>query len=224
MKTIFKLAIGTAAAVGAAGAAQAQVAGIATANPTIAIARSKAFTAASQQIATTYKPSMDQVDAKEKTRQGLIVQLDTNKDGQVSEDEVQKAQASKAPAIAQIQTLDREINGLTEPALKAQGFAIEAITQKYNDAMNKVIADRKIQIILTPESFIYAPDAVDVTPAITAELDRVLPSVSTTVPAGWNPTRQTVGLQQQIQQLAARAAQARAGAPATPAKPAPQGR
>jgi hypothetical protein len=102
----------------------------------------------------------------------------------------------------------------------AQLYAVEQIALKYDAAQQAVITAKKINVILAPDAFVWAPEAVDVTPAITAELDKVVPSVSTTPPAGWRPSRQIGALYQQIQQLinaATQQAQAAAAAQARPA-------
>lgn len=219
-------------AIGATVASQpaaAQVAGIASADPTLAIAQTKAFAAASQQINTTYKSQFDQMTARDaafKTQiQPLIPQIDTNKDGRVSQDEFNAAQAAKSPAAAQwvaAQTAhDTDVDAMSAPILRAQAYAIESIINAYPAALKQVIADKKISVILTPESFVYAPDAVDVTADIAAAMDKTTPTVSIAAPASWAPQQQTLQIQQQIQRLIAiRAAQARAagqgGAGGTP--------
>ena len=240
MKTMYKLAIGSLivpAALAGAVSANAQVAGLATANPTFAIGGTKAFQAANAQIETQFKTNLDQIRAKEASRQQLLAQLDKNGDKQVSDDELQAAQTAKSPVLGQLDQLDKDIANLTGPAARAQAYAIEMITQRYEEAQTAVVNAKKINVILSPDAVMYAPDAINVTPAITAELDRIAPTVSTAAPANWQPTRQTVALQQQLQQLAQLRAQyarqqgaaAPAGAPAAagakPAtKPQPQGR
>jgi len=55
-----------------------------------------------------------------------------------------------------------------------------------------------------------------VTTAITAELDKLLPAVTITPPAGWRPSRQIGTLYQQIQQLINNASQQAQAAAAQP--------
>ena len=82
MKPIFMAAL-AAGTIAIPSLAQAQVNGIATANPIIAIAGAKALQSANQQIQTTYKSYMDQIQAKLEQRQTLLLQLDKNKDKNV---------------------------------------------------------------------------------------------------------------------------------------------
>jgi len=209
-----------------AGQASAQVAGIATANGVVALGNSKAFASAVNQVQTMYKSSLDQADAKLKAKQPLLAQLDKNGDKNVDDSELQAAAAAKSPVLAQLDQLDREAQAFQQPAILAEAYAVEQIASKYDAARDKVVADRKISFILSPDSVVYAPNAADVTSALTAALDASVPSVSITPPAGWQPNRGTVQLLQQLQQyqqyqMAVAAANAPRPATGTPVTPAP---
>ncbi len=237
--TVFAASLLSAAAIVAP--AHAQVAGIATAETPAAIAQSKALSTAYQQIGTQYAAVGQQMQQKRKEINDINVQLDTNKDKQLTQAELDAAVKAKNPLLAQLDTKEKEINQLQEPIIKAQLYSVEQIAMKYEAAQQAVITAKKISVILAPEAFVWAPASVDVTEAITAELDKSVPSVAIVPPANWRASRQVAGLYQQIQQLfenAARAQAAQAGqtqtvqpAPAaatpgkTPApKPAPESR
>jgi len=203
--------------------ASAQVAGIATADTAVAITRSKALGTAYQQIGTLYASVAQQLQAKRVEINTLNAQLDTNKDKELTQAEIDVAVKANSPLLKQIDTTQSEINTLQDPIVLAQLYAVEQIALKYDAAQQAVITAKKINVILTPDSFVWAPEAIDVTPAITAELDKSVPSVTITPPSGWRPSRQIGALYQQIQQLisaatqqaqAAAAAQARSAAPA----------
>lgn len=205
--------------------ASAQVAGIATADTAVAITRSKALGTAYQQIGTQYAAVAQQLQAKRTEINNLNAQLDTNKDKELTQAELDVAIKAKNPLLTQLDAKQKEINTLQEPIFLAQLYAVEQIALKYDAAQQAVITAKKINVILAPDAFVWAPEAVDVTAAITAELDKVVPSVPITPPAGWRPSRQIGALYQQIQQLInaasqqaqAAAAQARPAAPASPA-------
>lgn len=204
--------------------ASAQVAGIATSDTAVAITRSKALGTAYQQIGTQYANVAQQLQAKRVEINNLNAQLDINKDKELTQAELDVAIKAKSPLLTQLDTKQDEINTLQEPILLAQLYAVEQIALKYDAAQQAVISAKKINVILAPAAFVWAPEAVDVTAAITAELDKLAPSVSTTPPAGWRPSREVGALYQQIQQLinaatqqaqAAAAAQARSAAAPT---------
>jgi len=205
--------------------ASAQVAGIATSDTAVAVTRSKALGTAYQQIGTQFAAVAQQLQVKRVEINNLNAQLDTNKDKELTQAELDVAIKAKSPLLAQIDAKQKEMNTLQDPIVLAQLYAVEQIALKYDAAQQAVITAKKINVILAPDAFVWAPDAVDVTAAITAELDKAVPSVTITPPAGWRPSRQIGALYQQIQQLInaasqqaqAAAAQARPATPATPA-------
>ena len=217
--------------------AQAQVNGIATASPVRVVDSSKAFAAAQQQIQTTFKAAFDQINARrqaaQKEAEPLLAQLDTNKDKKVDDAEINAAKAAKNPVLDKIAALqtaaNNDVGKLSNPAARAELFAIESVLRQYDAAQLRVVTARKIGVILTPEAFMYAPDSADISDAITAELDKAVPTVSIQPPADWQPARETLALQQQLAQLeqmrayqAAAQQQRPAGAaPAATAAPAP---
>jgi len=222
-KNIIAAAFLSAAAISAP--ASAQVAGIATADTAVAITRSKALGTAYQQIGTLYASVAQQLQAKRAEINTLNAQLDINKDKELTQAEIDVAVKANSPLLKQIDTKQSEINTLQDPIVLAQLYAVEQIALKYDAAQQAVITAKKINVILTPDSFVWAPEAVDVTPAITAELDKAVPSVTITPPSGWRPSRQIGALYQQIQQLisaATQQAQAAAAAQARSATPAAQ--
>ena len=177
------------------GATQANAQAVAVADPQGAIANTKAFTAAVAQIRTTYKAQLDQSQARraavQKEIEALALALDTDKNGQVSQQELEAAQAAKRPEIAAIQqkqaAVQQEVGRLEAPAARAQQYAAEQIALKYEAALQSVVAKRSVQLIVRPDAVIFAQPAADLTPVITTELDTLVPSVSITPPANWQP-------------------------------------
>lgn len=217
----------------AAGSAQAQVAGIATLDTTDAIMQTKAFSQAYQQIGTQFASNSQTIQAKRREINDINAQLDTNKDKNLTQEELDAAVKAKNPLLPQLEAKEREIAQLQQPMVAAQAFAVESIADRYATAQQQVVAQKKISLILTPDAFIWAPDAVDVTKAVTAALDLAVPAVAITPPANWQPKQSTGPLYEQIQQRlmaaarvqAIRNAQAQQAAQqpgAAPAAPAPQ--
>ena len=218
--SITALALSAAVAVPAA----AQVNGIGVTDPAIAIAGSQALQTAYQQIGTTYAAQRTQLEQLQQQRDTLVRQFDTNNDGQLSDAEQQAAQAN-ATAVQQLQTLDQTINQTQAPIQLARVYVIEQIALQYGPALQQVVAANNVSLILTPGSVVFAADAVDVTDEIVARLNTLVPTVTTTVPAGWQPQRQSVQLYQEVQQMLVAAAQQQQAQQAAPAPATPvQGR
>jgi Skp family chaperone for outer membrane proteins len=202
--------------------ANAQVNGIATADTAVAIARTKALGQAYQQIGTTFATNGQLIQTKSKEINDINAQLDINKDKELTQAELDIAVKAKNPLLTQVEAKQKEITQLQDPIVKAQIFAVETIALKYEAAQQAVITAKKISIILSPDAFVWAPEAADVTTLITAELDKSIPTTTITPPANWRPSRQIAALNQQILQLfegAARQAQAQAQAQAAQPKP-----
>lgn len=237
---VLAAALAASAAFVAAVPASAQVSGLATINTMEVITRSKAFTTAETQLDTTFKPVRDQIQARQTKFQtdarALIATIDTNKDGQVSEAEEQAAAARKDPNYTQLMTLqnqaNEEIQKLQLPSIVAELFAFEKILQLYDQAQISVVNAKKVNVILQPEAIVYAPDAIDISDAVVAEIDKT-PTVSITPPANWQPQQRTVQFQQQVTEQKRRAYQLAAarqqqqqqqGAAAAPGAAAPAAR
>ena len=212
-------------AAGLATPAAAQVNGIGVTEPAIAIAGSQALRTAYQQIGTTFAAQRTQLEQLQTQHDTLMRQFDTNNDGQLSDAEQQAAQANTA-AVQQLTTLEQTIQQTRAPINLAQVYVIEQIALQYSAALQQVVTAGNISLVLNPSSVVYAADAVDVTDEIVAKLNTLVPTVSTTVPAGWQPQRQSVQLYQEVQQMLLTAAQQQQAAAqqAAPAQTPVQGR
>ena len=201
MKSLFKTTVAAALAVTATGAvsvpAHAQVSGIATSSPEAVILQSKARIDGYRQISTTYAAQIQQVTTLRNEINTLQQGLDTNSDRNVTQAEV-----DAQPAIwQQIQDKERQIETVSTPIILGQYYVIEQVLGRYAEAQQQVIQAKKIQIMLTPEAFQYAADGANVTPDILAALDRLVPAVTATPPAGYQPRRDVAELHQSLQQM-----------------------
>lgn len=173
-------------------AAQAQVGGVAVADPQGAVANTKAWTAARAQIQTTYKPQLDQAEARSRAIQAelnpLIAAFNT---ARAAPNANQGALQTQAQAIqAKQQAGQQEIERITVPARRAQDFALEQIQAKLGEAVQNVVRAKNVSLLVSPQAVLFLQPAADITPAVTTELDRLVPSVSTSVPANWQPGQQ----------------------------------
>ena len=169
--------------------AQAQVNGVGVADFQAAVANTKAWAAARTQIETTYKAQIDQSNARRAALQAELQPMVTK--FQAAQAAPGATQASLQPQYAAIQAREtaaqQELNRITAPVQRAQAYAIEQISGHMNEAVQAAVRTKNISLLLRPEAASFAQPAADVTPAITTELDRVVPSVSITPPAGWQP-------------------------------------
>lgn len=186
--------------------AAAQVAGIATTSPELVIARSTALATGYQQIQTTYAAQITQIGTLRTEVQTLAKSLDTNNDNQLSEAE----RNAKPAVLTQIQQKEQQINTVATPITIAQAYVLDQLAREYDAARQQVVTAKRIQIMLAPDAIQWAPPAVDVTADIVTALNTRKPTVTTAVPANWQPSQQILQLLQTVQQIRAAAAQQQA--------------
>ena len=208
-KTLLLAAALVAPAAMTATAADAQVSGVAVADAQGAIANSKAWNAARAQIETTYKAQLDQAETR---RQAVARELQPLVTAfQTAQRAPGATEATLRPQAQAIQTREnaanQELARLTQPAQRAQQYAIEQSQAKLSDAVTAAVRAKNVSLLLRPEAALFAQPTADITAAITTELDRLVPTVSTAVPANWQPNQQG-GQQQQGAAPAAPAARA----------------
>ena len=191
--------------------AAAQVSGnIAIVNPPATIAGSTALSTAFQQVGTTYASQITQIQQKQQQAQALIKQLDTNNDGNLDAAEQQAAQS--APQAQQVQTLEREINQLSNQIDLARIYAVEQILQQYGAALQTVTSADNIQVVLSPDAVAWSSPAANINQKVVAALNARVPSVQIAPPQGYQPSQQAVAVYQQVEQVLMMAARQQAAA------------
>ena len=198
--------------------AAAQAKAVAVADLRVAAARSNAFTVASQQIQTTYKAQIDQQETRGQTLQAELNVL-VAKYNEEAKKTPQNAAALQAAAKAvqdKRQAATTELQRISAPIDLAVAYVEDQISVRMNEAIKAAMTARKVDLLINPEAVLARENNVDITDAVIAEINKLVPNVSITPPAGYQPGQL---VQQKVD--AARAA-AQGGAPAAPA-PAPAG-
>lgn len=202
MTTIAKLfapvLLATAAVVSAPAAAQVQ-GPIAALDVTRTVLGSSALSTAYTEINQTYAQQSEQIRTKSEQRQNLLRAFDRNSDNQIDDAELAAAQSS--PQFQQAQTLEQEITQLTNQVNAARVFAIEQILEQISPALQQVVTEKKIRLVVDPSAILYSPPEADITQAVVTVLNTRLPRVAITPTQGWQPSRQGVQLFQEVQQL-----------------------
>ena len=67
--------------------------------------------------------------------------------------------------------------------------------------MQSVVQANNVQLIVNPNAVLYMADPAELTDEIVAQLNSSVPTVSTAVPQGWQPSQQSVNLFQQVQEI-----------------------
>lgn len=213
------------AAPAAAAPASNVVQGIGVANLQAAIANTDAYRVASQQRPVTYKPQLDQAQARGNALEAQIKPM---------VDRFNAArQAANTPALQQqLQTQARAIQELQEkgkqeiqqillPAVLSEAFVNEQIEDKLDQAVQKAMEKSRVSLLLQPNAVLARANAYDLTDEIVAELNALLPTAQLVPPQGWEPREIR---EARAQQAAQQAGNRPAAAPAAPAGPQPEGR
>lgn len=167
----------------------AQVGGIAVANPEGAVLESNAWKTAISQIQTTYKAQLDQAQARQTAVQNELRPLvDAFQRARSAPNANQTALQTQANTIQQKeQAANAELQRLTQPVQRARAYAAEQIGAQLQAAVNAAMSKKKVTLLLRPEAAVQAQPSTDITADVTAELNRLVPNVSITPPANWQP-------------------------------------
>ena len=189
MKTLHTLLLAATVAAPALALPSAAQAQVAVANPEAAIANSKAWATAKTQIQTTYKAQIDQAEARRKAisteLQPLVTAYQTAANAPNANEAALRTQAQNIQTREN--SANQELQRLTAPAQRAQSYVLEQISAKLKDAIDNAARARNAVVVVRPDAALSVQPSADITPAVTTELDRLVPSVNATPPANWQP-------------------------------------
>lgn len=169
--------------------AQAQVNGVATADPNKAIADSNAWKAAEQQLQTTYATQLAQARTRSQALQAELAPL-----AQAFDAARRAPNPNEAALRTQLQQLQQreqaanaELSTILAPYQRARAYVVEQIQAQLEAAANAAVTRKQVRILLRPEALALPAPTADITADITTELNRLVPTVNTTPPANWQP-------------------------------------
>lgn len=203
---------------------------IAVANLEAAMVNSDAFRVATQQRQTTYKATYDQAETRANQ---LEAQLKPLADKFNADRAAKKPDTVLAPQYQTIQQIQergkQEVQQILLPVALSEAYVNEQIEEKLDQAVQSAMTKKGITLVLQPGAVIARANSHELTPAIIAELNALIPSAQLVPPQGWVPRE--IRERQQAQQAATAAAQPGAAPaaqpaprPIQPAGPQPDGR
>ena len=164
--------------------AAAQARAVAVADVRAAAAKSNAFTVASQQIQTTYKAQIDQQETRGQTLQAemnvLIAKY--NEEAKKTPQNQTALQAAAKAVQDKRQAAQDELGKIGEPVELALAYVEDQISVRMNEAIKAAMTAKKVDLLLQPDAVLARENNVDVTDAVVAELNKILPSVTITPP------------------------------------------
>ncbi len=183
-----------------------------------AIQASNAYQVAMQQMQATYAAQLAEVQTRSAALQAELQTLYTALETENNRQPQNRTALETAARNFQSrqQAAEQEIARLRAPVDTARSYVIEQITLQMNAAVTTARNARGANMVLRRDAVIFANEAANITPAIVAELNRLVPAVQIVPPQGYEPG-QLINAQQQ-----AAAAAANPAAAATTPPPAPQ--
>lgn len=178
-----------------------------------AIQASNAYQVAMQQMQATYAPQLAELQTRRTALQAELQTLYTAVE--TEQNRTPQNRTALETAARNFQTrqaaAEQEIQRIGAPLELARQYVIEQITLQMSPAVTTARTARGANLVLRRESVIYAGEVANITPAIVAELNRLVPNVQIVPPQGYEPGQLIAA-----QQAAANPAAAAAPAPATP--------
>lgn len=188
------------------------VPGLGVANLEAVVANSDAYRAAGQQRPVTYKAVYDSAQARALVLDGeLKVLADRFTADRAAKKPEAMLQQQYVVIQAKQEAAKEEIQRMTMPIALSEAYVVEQIEAKLDTAVRNAMTKRRVSLLVSPQAVILGP-GYDITPAIVAEINLLIPTAQLVPPAGWEP--------RQVRE--ARAAQG-GGQPAAPARPAAPG-
>jgi len=191
-----------------------QVAGLAVANLDAVVVNSNAYKTAATQRQTTYKPQIDQAEAR---RAQITAQLKPlidkfNADQRANPNNPSLAQ--QATSIQNIQTNgQQQLQEILRPVALSEAYVNEQISDKIDEAVKNAMNKGKISLLLNPSAVTAMNNgAYNLNQSILNELNTLIPNAQIVPPTGWLPREVR---EQQAAQAAQQAPAARPAQPST---------
>lgn len=174
--------------------------GIGVVSPERALATSNAFKTAQDQIKVTYKSNIDNFTARQTA---LNTELKQKSDAlrTAAQAAGQNPTAAQRTALqTQYEALQKreaearqELQTLSMPIQRAQAYVEEQISAKLGDALKAAMTKAKVDLVVGENATVSYQPTVDITAAVVTELNTLVPNVSITPPANWQPGQQQDG-------------------------------
>ncbi len=172
--------------------AQAQVSAVAVVDPEAAMNNSNAWKAAATQLQTAYKPQLDQAEARRTAIQAelqpMVTAFDTARRAPNANEAALRTQAEAIQRKEQAG--NAEIQQITMPFARARAYAIEQLQGQLRGAIDAAAKRKNASLVVLPSDVVYMLPAADITAEVTIDLNRLIPAVSITPPANWQPGAQ----------------------------------
>ena len=156
---------------------------------------SQAAKTADQQMRVTYKSIYDQLDMRSRVLQAELNALVVKYQADQKTNPNNPTLAAQAKAVQDKQRAAQdELAKLSEPLERINAYVLEQIDTKLDAAVTTAMTKKKVALLVRREAIIKNTPGTDLTQDIVAELNLLVPNVSITPPANWQPGQQQARL------------------------------
>ena len=175
------------AAVAAPAAPAGGTNGIGFVNLEAVVQNSAAFKTAIAQRQVTYKPQIDQYNARAAQFDAQLKPLFEKFQKDRAAGVAQATLQQEAGSIQQIQEgAKQELGQIMQPVQLSEAYGQEQITAKLQAVVPTAMQKAGVTLLLRQDAVVYGP-AANLSEAVLAELNAELPTVQLVPPAGWEP-------------------------------------
>lgn len=167
-----------------------------------AMAQSTVYKNAQNSIRTTYAAQIQQFETQAKAAEAEMKPMIDAYNAAVTSNNQAQIQTTGQALQTKRNQINQRLAPLQQPIALAGAYVEEQIGRRLDEAVRNTMKAKKVDLVVQPNAVIAFEPYVNLTNDLANEISRLVPTVSVTPPAGWQP-----GQQQQA-------------APAAPAAPA----
>ncbi len=195
MKTLTKMFV-AASALALAPVAPAAAQTVAYTDVQQVLGMSQAAKTADQQMRVTYKATYDQIESRSRVLQAELNAMIVKYQADQKTNPNNPTLATQGKAIQDKQRAAQEEMGkLSDPLERVNAYVLEQIDSKLDAAVTAAMGKKKVALLLQRGAVIKNTPGTDLTQDIVTELNVLVPSVSITPPADWQPGQNRAGQQ-----------------------------
>jgi Skp family chaperone for outer membrane proteins len=168
---------------------------VAVVNLDQALGQSAAFKGAATQIQTTYKTQIAAAQARQTALQAELNPLRAEIEAMQRNPATTKAalDAKVAAFQGKVQAGQTELQRLSIPFARPTEYVKEQINAKLETALKNAMTAKNVNLVISPEAVMAMQGTADLTTDVIAQLNALIPSVSITPPANWQPGQGQAG-------------------------------
>lgn len=160
-----------------------------------AIAQSNTYKTAQNTIRTTYAAQIQQLDTQSKAAETELKPLVDAYNNAVRANNQAQIQTSGQALQTKRQQINQRLMPLQQPIALAGAYVEEQIGRQLDTAVRNVMKAKKVDLVVQPQAVVGFEPYVNITTDLANEISRLVPTVSVTPPAGWQPGQQQAAAQ-----------------------------